>query len=204
MKTTLAILAVFLTSVCGISASDSGKTFPFMVMKDVLKDIPPQDRREFVGNLWIEDGRIVTLGTAELKRTQSMDAVDDIIRTIAQTPLDRPMPPKRRFDIIALNKLVKDVPEKLQPEFLDNLMVKNCTLVSAYIGGLRKKMKETKIKEVLKAIFPLSDNASAPGDKIRCSEGICYDAVCAANPPASGPPYAAKPGWVCSASCGIY
>ena len=204
MNSIAMILLMFACLACGSAAQAGGDTPPSMFMKDLLKKAPAEDRREFEENLWLRDGRIVSSNHASLERTMNADSINEITSTLSRMERDKQMPPRRRPEIVAVKDIISDVPGKLRPEFLDNMMFRNLTIVSVYTGGLKKKMKDDKIKQLLKGIFPLGEAASGPKDKIQCAEGICHDAVCAENPPASGPPYVAKPGWASSATCGIF
>jgi len=175
---------------------------PPTLMKDLLKVFPLEDRIEFIDSIALLDGRIVSSGYISLTRTQEMDFVNKQIETLAHIQTNKTFAEKQRKEIFKLHNLVSPIPDKLRNEFLDNLMYKNAMIVSAYIDGLKKKMKDDMIAALLKDIFPLGDKTSSPKNKIRCSDGICYDAICAANHATSEPPYIYKPGWACSATCG--
>ena len=181
----------------------SGPSTPPMLMKELLKDVPGKARADFISSLFLADGKIIAFPPGTLIQTQGKDKADAIIKMLAHTQGNQSGPPAQG-KMVKINTLLKNEPEKLRGEFLDNLMFRNTAIVSAYTVSLRKTKKDNEIKNLLKAIFPKGSQNSASEDKIQCADGICYDAVCADNPPASGPPYIVKPGWACSAACGLY
>lgn len=152
-------------------------------MKDFLKDVPSKDRLEFLDSLVLKNGHIVSAYVGPLKRTLNKERVDEILSAIF---INRRLEKKMSFEnegysnrYTQLSSLLKDIPVDVKDEFLDNLAFRDGGFASAYVGGLRKVLKDEKLKEMLRSLT--TDPNTAPkidNPKALCWDGVCEDAGC--------------------------
>ncbi len=158
---------------------DQGTMLP--TMGEFLRDVPKPDRLEFLNSLMLKNGHIVSAYLAPLKRNLSEERVKEILDAIY---VNRGLARKLSFDnpgaesrFTELSELLKDVPQAVRDEFLDNLVFKDGAFASAYVGGLRKTLGADDLKGILRA---LATNPNTPADpKSLCWDGTCENAKCA-------------------------
>ena len=174
-----------------------------VVMKELLKDIPAEDRAEFLNSMVLKNGRIVSAPIAPLERTLTKEKLDNIMKTIFYHPegdADSSKTDGKPARFVEISKLLKDLSPDVRNEFLDSLTFKNGSFVSAYIGGLHREAKTARMREILKAI------ATTPGPvrefdlKTLCGDGVCYKAACTS---VNDGPWHCAPHkkWSCDSSC---
>lgn len=158
-------------------------TYRLSSMKEFLKDVPSDDRLEFLDSLVLKNGHIVSAYIGPLKRTLNKERVDKILDAIF---INRGLTTKLLFEnpglparFVRLSTLLENLPVNIKNEFLDNMAFKDGAFASAYIGGLRKVLKDEKLKELLRSIVtnpsavPKMDNPKA-----LCFDGYCENAGC--------------------------
>ena len=153
-----------------------------IVMKRLLKDIPPAERAEVLNSLMLVNGAVASFTVGPLREHFSGDMFYDTVRTIEGPPKGEAIvhrgEPARHAD---LSVVLKDVPLEVRNEFLDNMVFENGQLVSVYIGGLRKTVDGGALNKILDLLA--GDSRTRPEvkvPKVLCGNGWCTHAVCAA------------------------
>lgn len=175
-------------------------------MAEFLKDVPAADRLEFLNSLMLKNGHIVSAYIAPLKRTLSEDRVTEILNAIyinrrleKKLSFENPGAPARYTE---MSELLKNTTPEVKNEFLDNLIFRDGTFASAYVGGLRKVVTEDTLYGMLRA---LTTNPNAPADpKALCwPPGVCQNAKCALVGNGSGQAKCKSTDvdWTCDDSC---
>ena len=145
-------------------------------LKNLLKGIPAQDRAEFLNGLIMEDGHLVTPDVAPLKRTMEDKQIFAILQSLKPTEsvkLNTAKLPIRIADAL------KDVPEEVRDEFIENLTFKGDAIVSYSIVGLRKLMDDdTAIDAMVRPLLQLNGTTPAHDSKMLCGDGVCFEAAC--------------------------
>lgn len=185
-------------------AEESDTILP--TMAEFLKDVPTADRLEFLSSLMLKNGHIVSAYIAPLKRTLSAERVTEILDAIyinrrleKKLSFENPGAPSRYTE---LSELLKNTPSEVKNEFLDNLIFRDGTFASAYVGGLRKTVPEDTLFNMLRA---MTTNPNAPADpKSLCwPPGVCQNAKCALVGNGSGLAKCKSTDvdWTCDDSC---
>jgi len=154
--------------------ASGGKT-QLVTFKELLKDVSPQDRAEFFNGLVMEDGHLVTPDVAPLKRSLSDKQIIAIIQSLK--PADKVDINPNRLPVRIVDAL-KDVPEDVRNEFIENLTFKGDAIVSAYVGGLKMVMGNTDIDAMIKPLRQLTGKTPAHDSSRLCGNGVCYNSAC--------------------------
>ena len=163
--------------------SSQGVTLRLQPMKDFLNDVPTEDRLELLNSLVLKNGHIVSAYIGPLKRTLDKKRVDEILDSIfinrrakIKMPFDNTGMPSR---FTRLSTLLENLPAPVKNEFLDNLTFKDGAFAAAYVGGIRKILKDENFKEMVRSLTT-DPRATATTDnpKSLCWDGICEDAGC--------------------------
>ncbi|MBI4677327.1 MAG: hypothetical protein HY748_07065 [Elusimicrobia bacterium] len=204
----LGILGLFAYAGAGM-AGETDKTAPgnrVVVMKELLKDLPPEDRAEFVNHLVLGNGRVVSTYIAPLKSALPKDRVIKILDSITpHSSASRKKPPEnagassRR--LVQLADLLEGVPAGVRNEFLDSIVLKDGAVVSAYVGGLKKVVSKKRLTRILGSIFPSAVKSPEVAPKSLCGNGWCDDSACTQR---NDDPWRClhKDDWTCDMSCG--
>jgi len=153
-----------------------------VVMKELLKDLPAGDRAEFLNSMVMINGRVVSMSLAPLKKNLASEKMDSVVKTIYYHPEGSDKSSRKNnkspMRFTEISKLFKDIPPDVRNEFLDSLMFKDGSFVSAYIGGLRRTVKPARMDEIIKAMATTPGPIRQFDPKTLCWDGICYDSVC--------------------------
>lgn len=151
-----------------------------VVMKDLLKGVPPEDRAEFLNNLMLKNGKVVSAKLTPLRRTLEEDRINEI--------LDAFSPPrgskKKNFPksttpprYVRLSELLADVPMKDKSRFLNSLTFKDGVVVSAYVKDLKAAVSEAELKKILGSLqAPISKGSNSA--LAWCGNNWCDDSAC--------------------------
>lgn len=144
-------------------------------IRDLLTDVPAEDRAAFAGGIMLGDGVVLSADFKPLK------SLSDERRTAVKDSFAPKTPPKgrkgKRGTIGRISELLKGVPKPVADEFLDGLVFADGRVVGAATGGLKKAVSPERYKEIL-------DSLAAPGTKPPagmkglCGNGWCDDSVC--------------------------
>lgn len=149
-----------------------------LIMKELLKDLSAEDRAEFLGSLELRNGWVVSVSMAPLRRTLNRGMTVKILEsfTTSQNVIKAASARNKKTSspIIRLSELLKNVPVDIRNEFFDNMEFKNGALVSVYLGGLRKVMKEVELKKMIKSLA----SAASADFKVLCGNDVCYYVSC--------------------------
>ncbi|MEI7483041.1 MAG: hypothetical protein WCK75_11945 [Elusimicrobiota bacterium] len=177
-------------------------------MKEFLKDIPGEDRLEFLNSLVLKNGHIVSAYIGPLEKTASEERVNEILDAIF---INRRADKKLSFEnagaparYIEMSALLKDIPSAVGNEFLDNMTFKDGGFASAYIGGLRKSLTDEKLKEVLHSLTTDPNTTPKTDDpKALCGDGTCKYSICTLIGNGSGMARckSTDADWTCDSSC---
>lgn len=163
------------------SAEDKNDGLP--TMKEQLKDMPAEARAEFLEGMLFLDGDVVSLYTAPLKRSVSKERMIEVVESFEPSPDTKARTPKkeRSFSpLIKASELLKDVPSDVRLEFLERMVVKDGSIVSMYIGGLKKTLPGPRMVEIVNALKSPAKSGANP--KVLCGNGECYEAICSGKP----------------------
>ena len=150
-------------------------------MGEVLRDIPVENRLEFLNNLILKNGRIVYGDVAPLEKTLGRNAAvkiaEALSRSFSSLADEEPGIPAR---LVQMSSLLSEVPAGIKEEFLERMVFLNGRFASAYVGGLRQALGDEKLKKILSSI--VTDPNKTPrieGTKAYFPGGICYNSYCA-------------------------
>ena len=160
------------------SGQTSSRQAEMFVMKDLLKDVPAKDRAEFLNNMIMEDGHLVTPDVAPLKRTLSDGQIIKILQALKPVSSAKLNPNRLP---IRMSDALKDVPDDIRSEFMERLTFDGDVIVSSYIGGLRTLMSDGEIGKLHAAILPSGLGTPKHDSKNLCNDSLCYDAICTTN-----------------------
>jgi len=155
----------------------SEKSEDVFIMKDLMKNIPDEIRESNLDSMVFKGGRLVFLNMDLLhEKTDDPNikkVVESLINAIAITKVTPTV-----GDEVHVSELLKDLPREVQMEFLDNLMLKNGAIVSAYIAGLQRTLPSTDVHKILTTF---SDSTATYEKKTLCGNGVCYDEICTSH-----------------------
>jgi len=165
------------------TANTVAKQTPHLVvMKELLKELPAEDRAEFLNSMVLINGRVVSMSLAPLRKTLTSEKVASVVKTIYYHPAGSDKNSHKNNEspmrFTEISKLLNDIPADVRNGFLDSLMFKDGSFVSAYIGGLRSAVKTARLDEIIKAIATTPGPIMELDPKAFCPGGVCYDAVC--------------------------
>lgn len=203
----IALLSLGLFSSPSLAQTSASKpaevnTSGIVVLKDLLKGLPKDDRVEFMLNLTLSAGTIVSVYTAPLKRSRNKGQVTQILDALAGTdsppsngqPKSASAPPMRLADVL------QGVPEAVRNEFLDSLSFKDGSVVSAHVGALKRAVGDKKTVEILALLAPPIEGVPGKEPKGLCGNGWCDDSACTA---VNSAPLSCQPrtDWRCRSTC---
>lgn len=180
------------------SAEEKNDGLP--TMKDRLNDLSNADRAEFLEGMLFLDGNVVSLYTAPLKRSMAKERMIEVVEGFEPSPdaKTRASKKKRSFSpLVKASELLKDVPADVRLEFLERMVIKDGSIVSMYIGGLKKALPSPGMVEIVNALKPPANGETNP--KVLCGNGECYEAICSGKP---GNRYCIElKNYACTSSC---
>ncbi len=155
-------------------------TQPLVVPKELLKIVPPAERLEFLDSLVLVNGAVAELQNRILEKYFGADFRRPM-RALCPGAEDEDLyyheKPSR---FVRMRALLKDLPERTRGEFLDNLAFENGHLVSAYVGGLKKKMSPQDLVRTLDQLACDSSKRPAAAAGAVCGAGWCTGSQCQA------------------------
>lgn len=152
-----------------------------IVMKDLLKDVPADERSEFLNNLTLSEGSLLSADLKALRKKLSDEQVTEIVAALAPKPgaKDKQAKSKPGRKLFLSSELLQGVPKPVADEFLLSMMIHDGRVVSADIGALRKSVSEKRLVEILDSLAEAEAQApQRPGLKGLCGNGWCDDSVC--------------------------
>jgi len=167
-----------------------------VLMKDLLSTVPQKDRSEFLSKLLINDGRVLSTDNASLSKTLNDVEIDKVLKVLYTESSWHGA--NKSHQLVQPSEVLKNVPEAVRNEFMDNIMYWHGRIVSVYVDNLRKVMGERKARKILEKLLPVA------GDKSACSGSICLDTFCGPEKTIDGAiVYSAIPksGWASSPAC---
>lgn len=128
---------------------------PVPTLKEFLRVLRQEERSEFLVDMTLVDGRLVSGGVRQSGTGGK---------------------------ILRVNDLLKDVPAGIKEEFIEGMAFKDGLLVSAYLGGLRRVLDEKNVKAVVSSLIPDTNaHANMANSKSLCLGGTCDNATCCYN-----------------------
>lgn len=173
MTKTFFLLLAFAAS--SVSAADRT-----VKIKDLLKDVPVEDRAAFAGGIMLGGGQVLS---ANFKPLKSLS--DERQTAVKEAFVAKSAPktkPGKRAPAARLSELLKGVPKPAADAFLDSLVFSGGRVVGASIGTLKKSVTLERYKEMLDALAEPGSKAPA-GMKGLCGNGWCEDSLCVARGP---------------------
>jgi len=163
------------------TATTAKQTAHIVVIKNLLKNIPVEDRSEFLNSLVLKNGRIVSADLAPLNRTLTENDTAAVVKDIFyRSENDKSKTknaglPARWAD---MSKLLTGVSPDAKDNFLGSLMFKDGYFVSAQISELRGAVAPERLDEIIKAIATTPGPLTTFGPKTLCGDGVCYKSHC--------------------------
>lgn len=152
-----------------------------IVMKDLLKDVPADERSEFLNNLTVSEGSLLSADLKALRKKLSDEQVTSIVAALAPKPgaKDKQAKSKPGRKLFLSSELLQGVPKPVADEFLLSMTIHDGHIVSADIGALRKAVSEKRLIEILNSLAEAeAQTPQRPGLKGLCGNGWCDDSIC--------------------------
>ena len=159
-----------------------------VIMKELLKDLSPEDRAEFVGNLLLKDGRVVSADPAPLKRTLTQAQMSAILDSFISKPKSKKTSINpgtvRKHRLVRLAETFKDVPADARNAFFDNMVFKAGVVASVSADDLKRAVSKSELTEMLNSLAPIGSKQPMVDSKL-CGttdgEGWCDHSACKTN-----------------------
>ncbi|MBI4676892.1 MAG: hypothetical protein HY748_04855 [Elusimicrobia bacterium] len=163
----------------GESISDQGR---LLVMREWLKDIPQKERSEFLGELILNHGQVVSASYGSIGRVATEARQAAILDSFAPSrggakstsDVGSQAPPR----LISLSELLRDVPADAKDAFLNGMVFNNGVIVSVDTSEIAQVVSSAKLKEILDSLGPANGKTPKPGTKALCGSGWCDHSVC--------------------------
>lgn len=195
----------------GQAGRDRSKKTRLLVMKEFLQELPPDERAKVLGSFVLVNGAVAFFYVGPLRARLRPETVAGKVRALSgsfrENLPERSREARRHAELSAL---LRYVPEKTRNEFLDSLVLEDGVLVSAKVGGLRRRMDDARLKNILDRLA--YDSHEVPGIKsfgAVCGNGWCTHSACVMlrgtvkedDRPAAAP---ADKDTVCYSACGKF
>lgn len=154
----------------------------FVVMRELLKDLPASDRHEFLDNLVLGDGRVVSGYLPPLMKTLNRDRLNETLDALSlgsSAAANKKVPSAgKRAPLLTLSELLKGVSPTVRHEFLDSMTFMDGAIVSADYGGLEKEIGAKDARRIIDALVAYADDGKPRNPKSLCGNGWCDDSKC--------------------------
>jgi len=176
------------------------KRVPRLVdLKELLKDLPPSDRAEFIGDLRLLNGEVVSMNMAPLRRNLNSKQIDAILAGLDSPPRPASTPKRTGHPrMVDISDLLRDAPDRVRAEFYDSLVFLDGEIVSFRYRGLKDSLSKEAYADLLSALNPNPEI----GPKSLCGNGWCEDSICDLPPdPEERPRCLSQEDYTCKTNC---
>lgn len=155
-------------------------TRPLVVPKELLRIVPPAERAEFLDSLVLVNGAVAELQNGILEKYFAGDFKRPLLALCPGAEDEELYYHEKPSRFVRIRTLLKDLPGEIRGEFLDNLAFGNGHLLSAYVGGLRKRMSPQDLGKLLDQLACDSSKRPAAAPGAVCGSGWCTGSYCPA------------------------